>query len=312
MNSATLLPRVAERLTGIARVMWVILWLNVVVALAKLAYGFRSGALAITADGIHSLLDSASNVIGLIAISVARRPADSNHPYGHRKYETFAALGVAIMLFIGCWEIGTTAFERLRHPRLPAVGPIGYVVLVTTLIVNSLVVVYERRAAKRLQSELLESDAAHTGSDVFATLLVLASFVAIRFRLGWADVAAAGLIVVLIVLAGVRILKGTLSTLSDERRLAPEEVESEALLETGVREVHNVRSRGTADDIHLDLHVLLDPTTPLAVAHELAHRVERRLRDRWPGVSDVVVHVEPALESERARERVGGGLRAEG
>ncbi|TMQ71120.1 MAG: cation transporter [Candidatus Eisenbacteria bacterium] len=312
MNSATLLPRVAERLTGIARVMWVILWLNVVVALAKLAYGFRSGALAITADGIHSLLDSASNVIGLIAISVARRPADSNHPYGHRKYETFAALGVAIMLFIGCWEIGTTAFERLRHPRLPAVGPIGYAVLVTTLIVNSLVVVYERRAAKRLQSELLESDAAHTGSDVFATLLVLASFVAIRFRLGWADVAAAGLIVVLIVLAGVRILKGTLSTLSDERRLAPEEVESEALLETGVREVHNVRSRGTADDIHLDLHVLLDPTTPLAVAHELAHRVERRLRDRWPGVSDVVVHVEPALESERARERVGGGLRAEG
>jgi cation diffusion facilitator family transporter len=312
MDAATLSPRAAQRLDGIARVMWIILGLNLVVALAKLVYGYRSGAIAITADGIHSLLDSASNVLGLIGISVARRPADSNHPYGHRKYETFAALGVAIMLFLGCWEIITTALERMSHPRFPDVGVLGYVVLGTTLVINTLVTIYERREARRLQSELLESDAAHTGSDVFATLLVLASFVAIRFRLGWADVAAAGLIVVLIVRAGLRILQSTLSTLSDERRLEPQEVESVACLEPGVREVHNVRSRGPADDIHLDLHVLLDPSTPLAAAHEIGHRVEKRLRDHWPGVSDVVVHVEPALESERARERVGGGLRAEG
>src|SRR5262249_54060274 len=146
----------------------------------------------------------------------------------------------------------------------------------------------------------------------FATLLVLVSFLAARFGITWADVAAAALIVVLIVRAGLRILQGTLSTLSDERRLAPEEVEAVAMLEPGVREVHNVRSRAPADDIHLDLHILLDPAPPLAEAHELGHRVERRLRDRWAGVSDVVVHVEPALESERARERVGGGLRAEG
>jgi divalent metal cation (Fe/Co/Zn/Cd) transporter len=147
---------------------------------------------------------------------------------------------------------------------------------------------------------------------VFATLLVLASFVAVYFRISWADVGAAGLIVVLIVRAGWRILMSTLSTLSDERRLAPDEVEAVAILEPGVREVHNVRSRGPADDIHLDLHILVDPATPLAEAHAIGHRVERRLRDRWPGVSDVVVHVEPALESERAHERVGGGLRAEG
>jgi Co/Zn/Cd efflux system component len=201
MNAVTLSPRAAERLAGIARVMWTILGLNLVVAVAKLAYGYRSGAIAITADGIHSLLDSASNVIGLIGISVAGRPADSNHPYGHRKYETFAALGVAVMLFFGCYEIITTAIERLRNPRLPHVDAIGYGVLGLTLVINALVVVYERREARRLQSELLESDAAHTGSDVFATLLVFASFVAAHFRLQAADVVAAALIVVLIVRA---------------------------------------------------------------------------------------------------------------
>jgi cation diffusion facilitator family transporter len=305
--------RASLRLASIARVMWIVLGLNLVVALAKLIYGQRSHAIAITADGVHSLLDAASNVVGLVGVRVARRPADNNHPYGHRKYETFAAMGVAMMLFLGCWEIGAATLERLVHPRFPDVDLLGYGVIGATLAINALVVFYETRAARALQSELLESDAAHTGSDVFATLLVLASFVAIRFHVGWADVAAAGLIVVLIVRAGVRILKGTLSTLSDERRLDPVEVETVALTEPGVLEVHNVRSRGPADDIHLDLHILVDPATPLSDAHAQGHRVEGRLRQRWPGVSDVVVHVEPALESERAHERVaGGGLKAEG
>ena len=310
-TAISLQDRADQRLAHISRVLWIILGLNLVVAVMKLVYGYRSGALGITADGIHSLLDAASNVIGLIGIAVARRPPDVNHPYGHRKYETFAALAISMMLFVGCYEIATSALERLRHPRLPAIDAGGFIVLGATLAINAAVVVYERRAARRLQSELLDSDAAHTGSDVLATLLVLASFVAIRLGVGWADVAAAAVIVVLVVRAGVRILMGTMSTLSDERRREPRQVEEVALEEAGVREVHNVRSRGPDDDIHLDLHVLVDPATPLAEAHALGHRVETRLRERWPGLTDVVVHVEPALESERAHERVGGGLRAD-
>jgi cation diffusion facilitator family transporter len=304
--------RAAHRLSRIARVLWAIFALNLLVALAKLIYGYRSGAIAITADGMHSLMDAAANLIGLVGIGVAQRPADSNHPYGHRKYETFAALAVAVMMFMGCYEIVSRALERLRDPRLPDIDAAGYAVLASTLVVNTFVAAVEKREAERLQSELLESDAAHTRSDVFASLLVLGSFVSIQFGLGWADVAAAVLIVALIVRAGTRIVLSTLSTLSDERRLPPELVETAALEEPGVLEVHNVRSRGPGDDIHLDLHILVDPTTPLAEAHALGHRVEKRLREHWPGVSDVVVHVEPDLATERARERVGGGLRAEG
>ena len=312
MTTANITDRAALRLARISRVLWIIFFLNLIVALAKLIYGYRSGALGITADGIHSLLDAASNIVGLIGIAIARRPPDVNHPYGHRKYETFAALGISMMLFVGCFEVASAALERLRHPRLPDIDARGFIVLGLTLFINTIVVVYERREAKRLQSELLHSDAAHTGSDVLATLLVLASFVAIRAGVQWADLVAAALIIGLIVRAGTRILLGTMSTLSDERRLDPREVEEAAQSEAGVLEVHNVRSRGPDDDIHLDLHVLVHPATPLAEAHALGHRVETRLRDRWPGVTDVVVHVEPALESERAHERVGGGLRAEG
>lgn len=310
MNTAVN-ARAAQRLDRIARVLWGILWLNLGVALAKLLYGWRSGALAMTADGVHSLLDASSNLIGLVGVAVARRPPDANHPYGHRKYETFAALGVAVMLFLGCREIVHAAIARLRDPHLPAITALGFAVLGVTITINVVVVWIERREGRRLSSELLTADAAHTGSDVLASLLVLASFFAARAGWMWADVAVAGVIVVLIAVAGVRILFGTLSTLADERRIAPDMVETAALEEPGVLEAHNVRSRGPRDDIHLDLHVLVDPRMEIASAHEVGHRVVRRLRDRWPGLTDVVVHVEPALESERAHTREGGGLKAE-
>ena len=304
--------RVEQRLDAIARVLWGILFLNLGVALAKLIYGYRSGAISITADGVHSLLDGSSNIVGLIGIRVAGRPPDANHPYGHRKYETFAALGVVLMLFVGCQEIVIAAIDRLRHPRVPDITPAGFFILIATVIVNLGVVIWERRAGQRLQSELLLADAAHTASDVFASLLVMASFAATRFGVRWADLAAAAIIVVLILRAGLEVLRGTMSTLSDERRIEPREVEEAALAEPGVLEAHNVRSRGPADDIHLDLHILVDPKMAIASAHALGHRVEHRLRERWPGLTDVVVHVEPGLASERARGREHGALKADG
>ncbi len=304
--------RTAVRFDRIATVLWRILWLNLAVAVAKLLYGWKSGAIAMTADGIHSLLDASSNVVGLVGVAVARRPPDANHPYGHRKYETFAALGVAAMLFFGCHEVINSALARLRTSESPIISNLGFVVIGFTLAINVFVVWVERREGRRLGSELLTSDAAHTASDVAATLLVLGSFLAVRAGVGWADVAAAFIIVALIAIAGVRILLGTLSTLADERRIPPAQVEGTALEEPGVREAHNVRSRGSDDDIHLDLHILVDPQMPIAAAHAVGHRVEQRLRERWPGLTDVVVHVEPALESERARAREGGGLKADG
>ena len=306
-----MIERARERIRRITRVLWAILVLNLIVALAKIFYGMASGAVALLADGIHSLLDASGNVVALIGIAVARRPPDANHPYGHRKFETFAALGVATLLFLGCYEISQSAWERMRHPRLPELTPAILVTLLLTLAINLFVVLYERRQGKRLQSELLLADAAHTSSDVFATLLVLASFAAARLRIPHADLVAAGVIVLLILRAGFEIVKGTISTLSDERRIPPGEVEAVALAAPGVLEVHNVRSRGPDDDIHVDLHILVAPTLPIAAAHEIGHVVEKRLRERWAGLTDVVVHVEPGLESERARLREHGGLRAD-
>jgi len=300
------------RVRGIFRVLAIILGLNLVVGIAKLAVGLRLGAVAMIADGLHSLVDGAANVVGLVGISVARRPPDANHPYGHRKYETFAALGIVMLMGFGCWEIGSAAIARWSEPVPNAIPAAAWVVMGLTLAINLIVVAVERSEGRRLQSEILRSDAAHTGSDLLASVLVLLSFVAARLGIARADGIAALLIVVLILRAGFGILRNTLSTLSDERRIEPGLIEQAALEEPGVLEAHNVRSRGPDDDIHLDLHVLVEPRMGIADAHAVGHRVEDRLRARWPGLTDVVVHVEPALASERAQRREGGGLKARG
>lgn len=300
-----------DRTRRIVRVLSGILVLNLVVAGVKLAFGLRLGALALTADGLHALLDASANVVGLLGMAVARKPPDANHPYGHRKFEAFAALAIAAMLFYACVEIARSAYGRLQSPQVPDVTPIALAAVLGTAVINLFVVWIERREGRKLNSELLLADAAHTGSDLFATLLVLVSFAASGAGIAWADPVATIVILVLIARAGIEILRGTLSTLSDERRIPPHEVEAVVVEEPGVREVHNIRSRGTWDDIHLDLHVLVDPETSIADAHETGHRVEERLRARWPGLWDIVVHVEPAFESERADRREDGGLRAE-
>src|SRR5262245_11402956 len=180
------LERTDPRHAAVARILWIILGLNLAVALTKLAFGQLTGSLAITADGLHSVLDASSNVIGLVGISLAQRPPDENHPYGHRKYETFAAIAVAGMMFLGCRGSLARGWPRLPHPgERPHIPAASFAVLAGTIAVNLIVVVIERREGRRLQSELLRSDAAHTLSDVYASLLVIASFVAQQLHVGW-------------------------------------------------------------------------------------------------------------------------------
>ena len=93
----------SERYSDVARVLTRVLALNVAVALAKIGFGYASGAVSILSDGFHSLTDAASNLVGLVGVQAANRPPDGNHPYGHRKYETVAAAAVTIFLLA---EIG--------------------------------------------------------------------------------------------------------------------------------------------------------------------------------------------------------------
>jgi cation diffusion facilitator family transporter len=290
-----------ERATKIRTVLTATLILNWSMAALKIGYGTWSETLSMVADGFHSVLDGSANIIGLIAMSVAILPADHSHPYGHRKFESFAALGISFLLLLAAYEIGQGAFHRWQVGTGPHVTPLSFVVMLVAMGVSFFVSWYENRVGRRLHSEILVADAMHTRSDLYASLTVLVSLAAAKAGYPGLDLVAALFIVFLIAHTGIRIIGRSLSVLADASRLPPRTVEKVALEVEGVREVHAVRNRGFADAVYMDLHILVDPQLTVAEAHAIAHRVEASLKKQYPEVADMVVHVEPDTSDERRR-----------
>jgi cation diffusion facilitator family transporter len=293
-------PEHRER--DIKRVLLLVLVLNIAVALAKLLYGLFSHSVAMQADGIHSFFDGASNVVGLIGMSFASRPADQGHPYGHGKFETFAAAAIAVMLGIACYTVARGAIESLRGQGDVQVTAASFAIMIGTLIVNLGVTTWEAREGRRLGSEVLRADARHTMSDVLVSSGVIVSLILVWLGFEKADGVIALLVAVAIAYTAITILRGVGRTLSDAARLPVVEVVEAAASIDGVLECHSVRTRGPENQVSVDLHVLVAPGTTVERGHAIAHAVETELRARFGQVTDVVVHVEPALPTPSSHD----------
>lgn len=276
-----------------SRVLVTVLLLNAVVALAKIGYGAYSGAVSILSDGFHSLTDTASNVAGLIGIRIAQRPPDTTHPYGHRKFETLASGAIFVFLAIVLVQLVRTALDRLAGGAAPHIGTAAFVVMAVTLAVNLFVVWYESRAARRLSSELLMADSAHTLSDVYTSVAVIAALIGVKLGYPILDPLAALLVAVFIGHAGYRIAKETSNVLADHAVLGEADIQRVVLSVPEVTGCHEIRTRGTADHIFLDCHVWFPADMRLDDAHRLSHVVKDRLMATFPALKDVVIHIEP-------------------
>jgi cation diffusion facilitator family transporter len=284
-----------QRFRRIRRILIVILVLNWAVALAKIVYGLLSRSASMTADGYHSLADGASNLVGLIGLSLAARPADEDHPLGHKKYETLTALVIAGLLALVALNIIAQVAQRLLHPEGPgpSVTPASFVVMLVTLAINYAVMTWERRQGQLLHSDILVSDSYHTLSDLYVSLSVIATLIAVRLGLLWLDVVAALVIAGLIVRAAVGIVRQGAAVLCDAVALDALALEQVVTEVPAVRSCHRIVSRGRQDDLEVTLHVQVDADMRVEEAHDLAHKIELAVRRAYPGVSRVISHVEP-------------------
>jgi cation diffusion facilitator family transporter len=283
------LPRYAE----VSRVLARVLVLNLIVAVAKIALGYASGAVSILSDGFHSLTDGASNVVALFGVRIARQPPDDDHPYGHRKFETLASVGILIFLVLVLVQVAGAAVARLRSVEAPVVEALAFWVMGGTFLINVAVVVYERRAGRRLNSEILLADAHHTTSDLATSLTVIAALVGVRMGYAWLDPAAALIVAGFIAYACWEIFSETSRILGD--RMVIDEGSIREVVR-GVPEVlgcHRIRTRGPSDHVFLDLHVWMDGSLPLHEAHRLSHVVKDHVMARFPQIKDAVIHIEP-------------------
>ena len=281
-----------DRLLAVRRILRSVLVLNVLVAAAKLIVGWLTASISMIADGFHSLTDAASNVIGLVGASWASHPPDDDHPYGHRKIETFAALLIGGLLAMTAWEVLQSSISRWVGGGSPVVSTLSFAVMGCTLVVNILVSFFERRAGRRLGSVLLEADAAHTRSDVYVSLGVIASLLAALYGYPQADALAALVITGFIARAAFQIVQHAAGPLVDKAVVPGDTIRRIALEVPGVVGAHKVRSRGRPGGAHADLHVQVRPALPIDRAHVIAHLVADRLAEEL-GLEDVVVHVEP-------------------
>ncbi|HET6350756.1 MAG TPA: cation diffusion facilitator family transporter [Coriobacteriia bacterium] len=301
----------ANRVHEIRKILWVILFLNLGVALAKLVWGLVTNSAAMQADGFHSLFDGTSNVVGLVGMAFAGRPADREHPYGHAKYETYASAIIAVMLGLAAYRIGSTAVGHLVNGAEPArVDAISFVVMVGTLAVNLFITTWERRVGRRLGSEILVADASHTGSDVLVSIGVIISLVLVKMGFQQADPIVALFVAGAIVYTAWGVFKAANATLFDAARIPADEVCAFVCEQAGVLGAHHVRTRGPEGAVYVDLHIQVDATRTVADGHNIAEAVERAILEHYPHVVDAIVHLEPFddYQADKTAREVDAGL----
>lgn len=270
------------------------LFLNLAVAVAKIVFGYTSGAVSVLSDGFHSLTDTASNVAGLIGVRAAQEPPDHNHPYGHRKYETVAAATVTVFLLLLVVEVLRNAFNRLSGQSAPPdISGGSLIVMFVTVGVNLLVVRYESAEARRLDSEVLMADALQTRGDVWTSLAVIGALVGARAGVPLLDPIAALVVAGFMGRAALEIGATTTRILSDQAAMPEDAISSVVMSVDQVVGCHQIRTRGSADHVFVDLHVWFPRDMSLTEAHGLSHVVKDRLMARYPQIADAVIHIEP-------------------
>lgn len=286
----------------IRNVLILVLLLNWAVAAAKIIYGLLTRCASMTADGFHSLADGASNIIGLVGITFCAQPIDEDHPYGHKKYETLFALGIAALLAWTAFSLAKEGVARLFSPSTPTVDAVSFGVMLMTITINIFVIKYESSQGKKLKSDILIADSLHTRADLLTSASVIVSLTAIKFGYPMIDPIVTLFIAGFIGYSGFEIVKAESGILCDAIALQDrKQIEDIVLSVEGVKGCHKIRSRGRPDDIHLDLHIQLDPATRMDKAHEISYKIEDAIQKELPSVSDVLVHLEPLEKRKRSK-----------
>ena len=286
--------------TEVRKVLIITLLLNVFVMGLKALVGYWTGSLSLLADALHSVTDSANNVLGLVAIKFSSPLPDREHPYGHNKFEAVGALGIAAFLGIACFEIVQGAVERIIKGGEPVrVSPPELWLLLIVLGVNIFVAFYERNVGRRVGSSILVADATHTMSDVWVTISVIGGLIGVWLGYQLLDVLLAFPVALLVFWSGWSVLTENLPWLVDQMAIAPETIHTITVSVPGVLNCHDIASRGVIGrQVFIEMHLIVD-ARDVETAHNITEEVERQLEQRFSPVR-ILIHVEPpAYQSER-------------
>jgi cation diffusion facilitator family transporter len=298
----------AAQENGLAIGRRVALWgvfVSAVLAIGNIAIGMTAGSTSVIAAGAEFAGDVLASALVAFGMTIAVRPADSDHPYGHGKYETLAAFLVGIILAGGgvgiCWRSLERVSELHDPPASYAAWP-----LLAAILLRGIMAVIKFRIGRRIRSASLIADAWNDAVDILSAMAALVAlgltilnpskFLAADHYGGF----AVGLVVVF---TGLRIMRDTSLDLTDAMPESGwlEEIRRQAMDVPGVAGVEKCLARKAGLQYYVDLHIEVDPMLTVRASHEIAGAVRSRVRQRLPWVADVLVHVEPASTAHTRR-----------
>ncbi len=269
---------------------------NLALGAAKITFGVVAHSQALIADGVHSLSDLATDGLVLYAAKHGGRGADEEHPYGHRRIETMATVGLAVVLIATAIGISVDAARRLFHPELllqPGVWAL--VIAALSIVAKEAIYHYTMHVARKYRSSLLRANAWHSRTDAISSGIVVVGIAGTMAGLPYLDAIAAIGVAVMIAKIGWGLgwqgVRELIDTALDSDRL-------DAIRQTiaridGVQALHMLRSRRMGGDALVDVHIQVDPTLSVSEGHQISETVRSRLIDQIEEVSDVMVHIDP-------------------
>jgi len=282
-----------KKVKKIQLVLWLVLFANLTVAFIKIVIGYLIKSAGVMTDGLHSITDMSSNIIGLIGIHFAYKPGDKKHPYGHRKIENLAGLLIALLLLILAIKQSADAIKRFFHPLPLEISLLSLLLLILSLIINIFIAYYEYKQGKALNSTILISDSIHTKSDIFISLGVLTTLIAVKLGLpAFIDSVASLIVSVFILAAAYEIFKRTSGPLLDQAILDEDKIKEIVLSFHEVKDVHDIKSRGTEDDVYLDFHIIIDPSISF-MESQLTDSIEKKLKSNFCENMNINIRLEP-------------------
>jgi cation diffusion facilitator family transporter len=266
-------------------------------AVAKILTGLAGHSTAVVADGCESAGDVFSSGFVLLGLTLAAKPADQEHPYGHGRIETLTGLLIGLLLTAAGVLISGASFEHLGQAR-PAIEAFVIAPLIISAVAKSGLATYKFRHGKKLRSASLTADAWNDAMDILSALAALAAVgltLADPVRFLDADRIGGIAVGLIVVFTGVRVARDTalqlIDTMPDPQRM--NEIRATAATVAGVRGVEKCFARKTGLRYHVDLHLEVDPDMTVRNSHEIAHNVQLRIKEKLDWVADVLVHVEP-------------------
>ena len=294
------------------RITWIGLWVNLLLGLIKTLAGWSLGSKALIADGMHSLLDLLSDIAVLLGLSMARRPEDENHHFGHHKFVSLAKFFIGGILIVFSISLVVSSLLDFRSgvSVAPVAGSAACVAIVSILVKEALFW-WTRGVAKRLHSDLLMANAWHHRMDSISSVSVAVALIGVW--LGGADWAFLDGAVTLVlgcylVFEAAKIFLRACSDLLDAapEREVIEDLREHILPTPGALAYHDFRVRRVGDVYEIDLHLQVDPRITVEKGHRIAREVKLRLREQHPEVSKVLVHVEPANAEHLLKRGISG------